>query len=194
MAYLSADQLAERLKQKTNLLRIEHEGNTKVWFSPHVPDELPIGVSAHRLSTEKVALPYNHYFSLAHALTGWMIYWRHTGPRYVGAGAFISVSPLGAKKPVVDIELGEWSDTVTEDSQAQWLFGFESRDYVSYLCKGLTEGLLVSYLGHPLADVRIRLLNALSHKIDSSAMAFQVLGKWLMNALIFEMYKRDWIK
>lgn len=194
MTYISADQLAEHLKQKAHLLRIEYEGNTKVWFSNQIPPQLPIGDSTRHISTEQVALPRNRYLVTTNTLTGWMTFWRHTGPRCMAATAFISVSPLEAKEPVVDFESVELPMNLVVDSDTQWLYGFESKDYVSCLCKGLTEGLLAPYLGHPLADIRISILNALSHRVDSSAKAFEALGQWLMEAMIFEMYKRDWIQ
>jgi hypothetical protein len=194
MISFDADQIANQLKQKANLLRVEHHGNTLVWFSNEIPVELPIGDKVRNVSTQDVQMPHNHYFVTANALTGWMIFWEHLGPRCMAAGTFVSLSPLNSGRAIATIELMEPQDNLTENNDALWVYGFESQDYLTYLCKGLTDGLLASYIGHPLADVNIRILNTLSHKIDSSPKAFEILGNLLMEALIFELYKRDWIK
>jgi hypothetical protein len=194
MPHISADHLAEQLKQRANLLRIEHAGNTKIWFSTEIPNQLPVQNKVHHVATERVALPYHHYFVTANSLAGWMTFWRHVGPRCVAATAFISISPLNSKQPIAEYEMTQAPANLIAENEAHWLYGFESENYLSYFCAGLTHGLLVSYLGHPLADVKISILNALSHRVDSSPKAFELLGQWLMEAMVFELYKRDWIQ
>lgn len=193
MAHISADQLAERLEQKANLLRIEAEGNTVVWFSTKLPRELPAGSDAHIVSVAEVPLPHNHYRVTTRPIEGWMAFWRHLGPRCQAAAAFVTINPLNSKSPIVGFESFASPPDLMQPEKAQWQFGFESEAYLSYFCKGATDGLSVPY-GHPLADVRIRILAVLSHKIDSSAKAFESLGRWLIEALYFEMYKRDWLQ
>jgi len=112
----------------------------------------------------------------------------------MSAGSFISVSPLNSGKAIVSFELMESQDNLTKKDEALWVYGVESQENISYLCKGITDGLLAPYIGHPSADVNIRILATLTHEIDSSAKAFEFLGKYLMDAIIFELYKQDWIK
>jgi len=189
-----AEQIANQLKQKANLLRIEHSGNTQIWFSNETPANLPIANSFRNISSEKVPLPHNHYQVITNEIKGWLIFWKHLGPKCMAAGTFISISPLNSGKAVVTIELAELQTNSGENSDALWMYGFESENDISYLCKGITDGLLAPYIGHPLADVKIRILNSLTHKVDSSPKAFEVLGNYLMEAMIFELFKRDWIK
>ena len=194
MSSFSAEQIANQLQQNANLLRIEHSGNTKIWFSNEIPTELPVGSKIKSVFTEKVSLPHGHYRVATNTLTSWLIFWKHLGPRCMAAGTFISISPLNSGKAIATIELAESENVSSENSDSFWMYGFEAENYIDLLCKGLVDGLLAPYIGHPLADVKISIYNALTHKVDSSPKAFEVLGNYLMEAMIFEMFKRDWIK
>lgn len=194
MTLIIASELVERLKLNANLLRVENYENTKVWFSTHIPAELPMGSKAIHVTTEKVPLPFNHYCVTANELSGWMTFSWHLGGHVSGATAFIAVSPLGAGRAIVEIELVEPLKDLVTSTNGRYLYGFESSDYLAFLGKGLISGLQTPTLMHPLADVKIRILNAISDKIDSSAKAFGTLGEWLIWALIFEMYKQGWIR
>jgi hypothetical protein len=192
MVSFDANQIVDRLQRKVNLFRVANYGNTKIWFSDEIPAELPVGNKIENISTESVSLPYNNYRVLTNDLTGWVIFWKHLGPRCMAAGAFISISPLNSQKAVAKIELSE--NNFMESDDAHWMYGFESPDYIPYICKGLVNGLSMSCIDHPVADVKIRILNLLTHKVDTSPMAFEILGNYLMEAMVFEMYKRDWIE
>ncbi len=191
MTYTTAGELLGQLKQKKHIYRAENAGNTFFWFSTHIPLELPLGNTIQHAFTENIPLPHKHHYTVLASLTGWMTFWKHLGGHCSAATAFISVNPKQEGKATASIELIE-PPLTTDVVASQQIYGLESDDYLSYLCKGLVVGLQ-TVLAHPVADLTIRVLNTISDKVDSSPKAFEVLGQRLMEAMIIEMYRQELI-
>jgi hypothetical protein len=194
---IDAEQIANRLQQKENLLRVVNYGNTMIWFLNRLPDDLVVGSRVRSISSGDISLPHHHYYIPANTLNGGMSFWKHLGPMCMAAGAFISISPLYSGKPIATIELVEaerlGSKELTEDCTL-WVHEFQSSDDLPFLCKGIFDGLAASYINHPLADINIKILKILTHRVESSSKAFEVLGNYIIETMIFELYKRDWLK
>lgn len=193
MTFPSADQLVERLKRRANLLRFERHGAVPIWFSTQIPADLPIGDQVRHITRDNITLPDNRYWTATNELSGWMTYWWHLGGHCYAATAFILVGPLNTSMPVVEIDLARPPGSTADETDGQCIYGFEAHDFLTYFCKGLLAGLSVPYIYDPVADLKVRILNAISDRIDSTPKAFEYLGEWLMSAVIFEMYKRDMI-
>lgn len=190
MDHLRAVELVEYLKRRSNLLRVDHGGHTQVWFSSSVPAGLPLRERAESLGSELVIIPAQIYYTPTRRLTGGMMYWQHTGPRIIEAAAYISIRPLQSEKPFAEFASRASAEGhSTQASTGLWAYGFAAEKYKEYFREGMLEGISEPAEGYPLADVRIEILAALSHPVGSSPHAFQVLGQWLIEALISEMYQ-----
>ena len=119
-----------------------------------------------------------------------MSYWHNTGPKYSPATASISMEPKNRKQATVDIvfcEPPQHSDAGSDRFQ-YWL-AVPAGHHLLPFCKGITEGLQ-GIASHRVADVRVRILNAVIDNIDSTARTFEVLGQRLTEALDIEMHRR----
>jgi hypothetical protein len=184
MIYKTAEELIDTLKQKNNLLRVEHNGNTKIWFSTEIPSDMPIGSDVVFLSRENITLPNNHYRSIVHPLSGWMSFWMHLGGHCWAATAFITISPLSNKIPAVEFEILVLPEGLPQEKKSQFQYGFADPSYLSHFQKGILASLSSPQDGHPIADINIRILNTISDQIDSAPKAFEKLGNRLIETLI----------
>ena len=188
---MNAESLLSTLRQREHLREFSEKGNKKIWFSTTVPDILPIGHDIRALIRKELELPLGHYRETKGEITGWMSYWRHFGPKSSSATAFVSILPSHTQRPSMKITRCEpmhnW-----DNKGERYQFGLGG-EWLSAFNVGVEQGLQ-SILSHPLADVEIRIINAIVDGQESDLKAFEGLGKWLTEALTLELYKNGLIK
>ncbi len=185
---MSAQALLSALKQNRFLYLVANRGNKKVWFAPSLPNALPVSNKEVVVVAEESFLPYGHFTPVSKALSGWMSFWQHFGPRCSSATLFMSISPKHSTTPTLEIAVGVHSRNSSAQETGYLHYGLDDV-FITPLCAGIKEGLQ-SVVSHPVADVRVSITNAIVSEIESSPKSFEWLGQWLTEALLVEMCKR----
>ena len=180
--------MLQYLRQNENLYLISSRGNKKLWYKPNIPNTLPIGEQEMPVATEILTSSTGVFKPLPVSIAGWMSFDRHSGGRISSATAFVSFSPCGKAKPIIEISKRNWSP-VEWGKGSRLVYGLDDT-YMSHFCAGIMNGLL-STLSHPVADIKVEILSAITDKVNASQRAFEGVGQWLAEALLIEMCKRD---
>lgn len=188
---MNPSSLVKELQCNRNLYLISNHGNKILWFSTDLPTGLPVGTKKRVMARENVPLPYGHFRAISGGVSGWMSYWQHFGGNCYSATAFVSISPGDMKRSGLEVLLCESTHPV-EVGEDLYRFGL-LEEYQSPFCTGILTGLQ-TLLSHPVAGVRVEVLNAIEHAVDSTMKGFEFLGQWLTEALIIEMCRRDFIE
>ena len=188
---MTAVEMLKNLRRNKNLYLISHRGNKKVWFAPDIPGTLPISKQETLEKTAEFSAPAGSFNSILDNIAGWMSYEHHLGPRISAATAFVLMSPTQKSKPSVEFTTRELS-TVEWGNRGRLVYGLDDK-YVAYFCAGVMQGLQTA-LRHPVADVKVEILNAVTDTVNSNLKSFEHLGQWLAEALVVELCKRSLIE
>lgn len=188
---MNAESMLNNLRKRAYLHEYSVHGNKKVWFSTSVPPALPIGPDIRTLIRKEVPLPHGHYSETKGEVAGWMSYWRHFGAKCSSATAFVSILPLHAQQPLMHISRCEPMPE-RDNNGGRYQFGL-SGEWLAAFNIGIEQGLQ-TVLSHPLADVEVRILNAIVDGQESDLKAFEGLGRWLTEQLTIELYRERLIE
>ncbi len=185
---MTAQALLSTLQQNEFLYLVANQGSKKVWFAPSLPKELPVNDKEVVVLAEENSLPYGHFTPISKALSGWMSFWQHFGPRCSSATLFMSISPRRSNISAIEIVVGAHSRESSAKEAGYLHYGLDD-GFITSLCAGIKKGLQ-SVVSHPVADVRVSITNAIVSEIESSPQSIEWLGQWLTEALLVEMCKR----
>lgn len=189
---MNAEQLLTVLRKRDYIREIAAHGNKKVWFSTDIPQNLPVGSNVKSLVEKEMNVPFGNYIQTKGKASGWMSYWRHTGPKCSSATAFVSILPAQEQRPILKISRCEPMHKWINQSGERIQFGLHG-EWLSAFNAGVENGLK-SVLSNPLANIEVRILNAIVDMQDSDLKAFELLGKWLIEQLTIELYRRGLIE
>ncbi len=180
--------LLKTIRTRDNIFEISRRGNKKMWFSTHIPAELPVGDTAKTLKRITVPSYTGRYAKALGEVSGWLSWWVHTGPKLSSATAFIKILPHdedGNQIILTHCEpIRDW-----EKSGDRVQFGLDS-EWLASLMVGIAKGLESVYL-NPLANVEVCILNTIVDSVDSDLNALELTGQWLMERLLIELYRRE---
>jgi hypothetical protein len=188
-----AENLIVLLRQDKYQIQFKPIPQTNFWFATEIPPELPVGSELEVLVRENVIQTQGKYFTIAQPLSGWLSFWQHRGGHCWAATAFVSVEPLNESSPVIQFEWMKDPSVSTQFASSQYVYGFEMAEYLSFFMQGFKTNLRDGYQHEPVADIRIRILNVISDRIDSAPRAFECLGKWLSECMIAQFDQRGLI-
>ena len=183
---MDAETLLNKLRKRENLLEYSVHGNKKIWFAKSIPSTLPIGSDSRILTRNNVPMPYGHYRRTEGDIAGWMSYSRHTGGKISSVTAFVSISPLSTQQPLLQVSQCEPMGTWKHDGEI-YQFGL-SGEWLAAFSTGIEQGVQ-AVLSHPLADVEVKILNAIVDSQRSDLKAFEYLGQRLIEKLAIELYR-----
>src|SRR5512147_3202244 len=106
---MTAQALLSTLQQNEFLYLVANQGSKKVWFAPSLRKELPVNDKEVVVLAEENSLPYGHFTPISKALSGWMSFWQHFGPRCSSATLFMSISPRRSNISAIEIVVGAHS-------------------------------------------------------------------------------------
>lgn len=106
---MTAQALLPTLQQNEFLYLVANRGSKKVWFAPSLPKALPVSDKEVLVMAEENSLPYGHFTPISKALSGWMSFWQHLGPRTSSATLFMSISPKRSNASTIEIVVGAHS-------------------------------------------------------------------------------------
>lgn len=182
--------ILKEIRSRDNIFAISHAGNKKMWFSTQIPSGLPVGNQIETLKTVTIPSRFERYTAVSGEVSGWLSWWQHTGGKLSEATAFISLLPRPQEETGVAITRCEpihrW-----EPNGDFLQFGLDREWLVAFMV-GIEEGLQTA-LQHPLANIEVRILNAIVDGRYSDLNAFQLTGKWLVEQLTTELYRRGFI-
>jgi hypothetical protein len=189
----TAENLIVLLRQDKYRIQYKPVPQAKFWFATEIPLELPIGSECEVLIRENVFLMQGKYFTILQPLSGWLSFWQHRGGHCWAATAFVSVEPLNESSPIIQFECMKDPFVSTQSASSQYVYDFETAEYLSLFMQGFKTNLRDGYKHAHVADIRIRILNAISDRIDSAPLAFECLGNWLSECMIAEFDQRGLI-
>ena len=189
---MNAVDMLKNLRQNQNLYLISNHGNKKLWFAPNIPNTLPISEQAIPVKTEIFAPPSGIFNPILDNMAGWMSYDHHLGGKISSATAFISISPNNKAEPSVEFVLRNLPAVEWNTDSDRLVYGLDTA-YVTYFCTGVIQGLQTAFW-HPVADIKVEIISAITDMINSDLKAFERLGQWVTEALIVEMCKRSLIE
>jgi hypothetical protein len=189
---MNASDILKTLRQNENLYLIANRGNKKLWFGTDIPDKLPISNQEFSVKIERFSPPGGIFKPVLANIAGWMSYDQHFDGKISSATAFILISPSDKSEPSVEFTLRKLPAIKWNLNQERLVYGLDG-EYFTYFCSGIMRGLQ-TVLWHPVADIKVHILNAIIDTINSDLKAFENLGQWLTEALIVEMCRTSLIE